>query len=324
MKKLLVGAGLIGMLAVTAAVHYTRDDGGRPPAELWSSPVSLPAPGANTIAPSTGYSKVLVIVDENKTFTRLITKKGAPYLAALGKKFGLATAMDAGYPTACQSLGAYIIMTSGSRQGICDGKDPAEHPLSGPSVFSQTTAAGKQWRLYAEDMPANCAQNDHELFVVRHAPSNYYTDLRDECLQRSVPMGTLQSGAFRQDIDGGTLPDLSFAIPNLCNDMHSAKACPEAVPIGDDWLSTMLPIVTDGPDYRSGRLAIFIAFDEGTRKDNHIPFVVVSPTTGGITVSKPTTLCSILATMSDLLSLDPLGCAADAESLAADFKLAGQ
>lgn len=318
MKHWLVAGVLVGTMAITAAVRVARDE----PRPAIGVPVSaLPAPDANRAAPVFGYPKVLVIVEENKTYTDLITEKGAPYLAALGERFGQATGMDAGYPAKCPSLAAYLIMTSGSDHGICDDKPPAAHPLPGPSVFSQTTAAGKEWRIYAEDMPANCAQDNRKLFAVRHVPSNYYTDVRQECLERSVPMGTLEVGALRTDVDAGTLPNLAFLIPNMCNDMHGAKACRDAVPVGDDWLGEALPILLNGADYQAGRLAVFIAFDEGSSKDNNIPFVAISPTTAGVTVWKPTSLCSVLATMSGLLAVEPLGCAAGAESMAEDFRL---
>ncbi len=314
-KKWIVGGIVVCMAALAVGTQLDRSTGK-------AQVTSLAAPNASLVVPSLGYSKVLVIVEENESLEEIISKKRTPFLTQLAETYGQATAMDAGYPVECPSLAAYIIMTSGDGRGICDDKLPAAHPIPGPSVFSQVTATGKQWRLYAEDMPGNCAQENDGLFVARHAPSNYYTDLRDECLQRSAPMGTFANGALRDDVDRGTLPELGFVIPNLCHDMHGAKTCKHAVPGSDDWLREAIQAIQAGPDYRAGRLAVLLVWDEGNSHDNRIPFVVISPTTAGVTVTKPATLCSVLATMSDLVGVDPLGCAAQAESLAADFRLA--
>lgn len=268
-----------------------------------------------------GYSKVLVIVEENETQDGVIGNPRAPYLTKLAKTYGYASRLDAGYPAKCPSLAAYILLTSGDDRGICDDKRPAAHPIAGPSVFSQVTAAGKQWRLYGEAMPANCAQSNDGLFAVRHAPANYYTDLRAECLRQSVPLGTVERGALREDVEAGALPELVFVIPHLCHDMHGAKTCRDGVRAGDDWARELVPVLQNGPDYRAGRLAIVFAWDEGTKKNNHIPLVVVSPTTSTVVVEAPATLCSVLATMSAVLAVEPLGCAAGAESLAEEFGL---
>lgn len=290
--------------------------------------VSVAGPSSTTPAPATvtasagGYSKVLVIMEENETYSGIIGSRHAPYLNKVAKKYGYATKVDAGYPAKCPSLAAYVMLTSGSDRGICDDRPPAEHLLGGDSVFSQVARNGGRWRTYAEDMPVNCALANSGKFAVRHTPSNYYVDLRLGCLFSSLPMGSINGGTFRGDVDAGTLPHLSFLIPNICNDMHGGSGCPkDAVRTGDSWLRTVLPAVLAGPDYKAGRLAIVIAWDEGTKKNNHIPLVVVSPTTSHRVVKKAATLCSVLATVSDVLGVDRLGCAARAASLASAFRL---
>lgn len=303
------GAVLVAVVALVAAAAGVavakHDDSPLPP---------LPLPALT--APSAGPTKVLVIVEENETHEGIVGDPRAPYLTGLAKAYGQATRMDAGFPEKCPSLAAYILLTSGDAHGICDDRGPAKHRLTGPNLFAQTTAAGRQWRVYSEDAPENCAQSNAGLFAVRHVPSNYYADLRGECEDRSVAMGTIEAGEFHDDVTEGRLPELGMLIPNLCNDMHGAKSCRHAVSTGDEWLRQVLPSVLAGPDYRAGRLVVFVVWDEGSKTDNHIPFVAVSPTTKKRTIDAPTTLCSVLATMSDVLSVDPLGCAATAESMA--------
>ena len=71
-----------------------------------------------------GPSKVMVIAEENEEESAVIGSSEAPYLTRLAATYGQATNMQAGYPTECPSLAAYIIITSGDRAGICDDKNP--------------------------------------------------------------------------------------------------------------------------------------------------------------------------------------------------------
>jgi hypothetical protein len=76
-----------------------------------------------------------------------------------------------------------------------------------------------------------------------------------------------------------------------------------------------------GPDYRAGRLVVVVTWDEGD-SDNHIPTLVISPTTRQITVGRRLNQCDLLRTEQELLRLTPLlGCAASATSVAAEFRL---
>ncbi len=63
--------------------------------------------------------------------------------------------------------------------------------------------------------------------------------------------------------------------PNLINDMHDGT-----VAQGDAWLSQWIPLITAGPDYRSGDLTVIIAWDEGSGSGNTastVAAVVMSP-----------------------------------------------
>lgn len=270
-----------------------------------------------------GYTKVLVVVEENKTYDQVLGADRAPYLAGLADTYGVATALDAGYPPKCPSLAAYIILTSGDDHGICDDEAPAKHRIGGDSLFGQVAASGREWRVYAESMPAPCSLTDSPdgRYVVRHTAATYYTDLRADCEKWVVPMGTMSQGAFHDDLGGG-LPALSVVVPDLCHDMHGDASCPgDDIRAGDDWLHGVLPGLLASPDYTSGRLAVVIAWDEGSKKDNHIPTLVISTTTQRRMVDTDETLCSVLGLMSEVLAVDPLGCSAAAPGLAGAFGL---
>jgi hypothetical protein len=270
------------------------------------------------------YSKFLVIAEENHGYDQIFSSPDAPYLHQLAATYGSATHLDAGYPPQCPSLAAYIQLTSGTTAGICDDRAPKAHPLRGNNLFQQVSATGREWRGYAEGAPSLCALDNSTdgRYLVRHVPSTYYIDDRADCERWTVPLGELNAGALADDITAGTLPAFAFVSPDACHDMHGAPSCPDRQVLnGDKWLRSWVPQILAGRDYQDGRLAIVITWDEGTSTDNHIPTVVISPTTDHITTDEAFTHCSILRTIEESLHLTLLGCAASAPSMASVFRL---
>jgi hypothetical protein len=309
------------VLAVGACGHAAPDvpqDGG-----ATRSQGAVNAVGATSAAPG-AYSKVLVIAEENHGYDQIIGSPDAPYLNTVAATYGTATRLDAGYPTRCPSLAAYILITSGSTSGICDDRAPKAHLLSGDNVFQQVAASGREWRSYVESAPAPCVLTNtaNGRYLVRHVPATYYLSERSRCGTWAVPMGEPAAGALRDDVAGGALPAFGFVSPDACHDMHGAAPCPtERVRKGDRWLKTWLPQILAGPDYTAGRLVVVITWDEGTGTDNHIPMLVISPATRAVRADTAYTHCSTLRTIEEILKLPLLGCAADAPSMAAAFHL---
>ena len=218
----------------------------------WPADAVTPA-AATHPATRPGYDKVMVIAEENETEAAVIGSPSAPYLTALATTYGQATDMQAGYPVSCPSLAAYLLITSGDRQDICDDKPPSAHKLSGDNIFSQVAAAGQQWREYAESMPSNCRRtNDTQAaYLVRHAPPPYYTSEAKRCQSWDVPLGTTTAGALHDGLASG-LPAYSFVTPNACDDMHGVPSCRNGlVHSGDAWLATWMPEIIGSADFAS-------------------------------------------------------------------------
>jgi hypothetical protein len=313
---------VLGLAACTGSPSTSRSlASGAPPATSGAAVTSGTRPASARPAATTSGSagtprKVMVIAEENHTEEDVLGSGRAPYLADLAHRYATLTGMTAGYPVGCPSLPAYLLMTSGSTQGVCDDEGPDAHPIGAPSVFTQLEQAGRQWRGYAESMPAPCARDDAAggRYLVRHAPAPYYTGTA-RCRDWDLPLGTPSTGALHEDVTAGSLPDYAFVTPNACDDMHGASVCAgDLVAAGDSWLASWLPQILAGPDYRAGRLVVVITWDEGSGSSNHIPTVVVSPAAEGVEVTEPVTHCGLLAMEQQLLGLPPLGCAAGAAS----------
>ncbi len=308
-----VAAGLAGWLGLagcgTSVIH--------------ASPTSGPSGSAPSgAAGRSGPSKVLLLVEENKTSDQVVGGPQARFLVAQMAQGAQFTNMDAGYPTECPSLAAYIILTSGGAQGICDDRSPAAHPLAVDNVFQQVAVSGREWRVYAESMSQNCHPWDAGAYAVRHTGATYYTSETQRCRKWQVPMGDLTLGPLHDDITSGTLPAYSLVVPDLCHDMHGDPSCPPPndtaalVAAGDAWLGRWLPLIMAGEDYRTGRLVIILTWDEGSKESNHIPAMVFTAGNAGRTVDTRTTHCSMVRLTQEVLGVPLLGCAAGVPSVA--------
>jgi hypothetical protein len=265
----------------------------------------------------------MVIAEENEAETAVVGSRAAPYITSLAHHYGYASNMQAGYPVACPSLAAYLLITSGDRHGICDDDPPADHQLSGNNIFRQVATSGRQWRQYSESMSTRCQRVDGAPggYLVRHAPPPYYPSEATRCRSWDVPMGTVTSGALHTGLTQG-LAAYSFVTANACDEMHGASPCPsDLVGRGDRWLRMWMPRIIASDDFRSGRLVVIVTWDEGSATSNHIPTLVLAEGMQHVTVTARLDHCSTLRGTEELLDLPLIGCARTARSLKTAFGL---
>ncbi len=279
-------------------------------ASLTTCPVVSPNQPCGFETAGTHYSHVLWIWMENKPYGSIVGSSSAPYENNVARACGLASNY---FGVTHPSLPNYLAATGGSTFAVTDDSGPSTHPIGAPSLFSQVTAAGLSWRSYEESMPGSCALNAAAPYAVKHNPAAYYTNVRTTCATSDVPL----EGNLSRDIAAGTLPSFAFVTPNLCNDTHDCS-----VATGDAWLSTWIPAITTGANYRSGNTLIVLTWDEGTGSTNQIPMIVIAPSVRpGTVVGVRLGHYALLRGTEDLLGLGHLGAAATAPSLAAAFGL---
>jgi hypothetical protein len=301
------------------------------PLTLTTSGTRTPPCGTSTATPA--YQHIVVFVMENLHYDRIVGSPHAPFLNQLIADCGLATNF---FAITHPSLPNYIDLTSGESWLTSDCLPSATCQSADDNIFHQT-----DWASLADGMTTNCQQTNNMAggYVARHNPAVYYSDLAD-CATRSVPLGS-------------SLPlsaQFIYVAPNLCHDMHdpctTAKAlsygwsgdpagCTGAgltgndkvecrLEQGDRWLADIIPAVTASPEYVDGSTAIFVTWDEdgSPSTDNHIPMVVISPTTPAGTVSSTRyDLYSALRTWQDMLGVPCLASSCMASSMQPDFGL---
>jgi phosphatidylinositol-3-phosphatase len=267
--------------------------------------------------PTGTTSKFMVIWEENRNYTDVVGNSAAPYLNNTVKpQCGLATNYnDLGHP----SLPNYMSATSGLAFNFSpwtnDCSPGGSCLSSADNIYHQQETKGTTWRGYAEAMTSNCQATNSGTYAVRHNPPPYYTDLAN-CGSWDIPAGTTTSGNLHNDVVNGTLPAYSSVTPDNCNNGHDCST-----QTADSWLAGWVPVITAGPDYQQGRLALIIVWDEGSGADHVACFVLSAHTTAGVTVGTAFNHYSMLRTAEEITGVPLLANAASAASMRSGFGL---
>jgi len=265
--------------------------------------------------PGPNVTKVLTIVEENSASAS--AAKGMPYLRSLALRYGVATRYAS---LTHPSLPNYLEMAGGSSFGVRDDADPARHRLLASSVFDAALARHRTAMTYAEGMPRACSRVGSGRYAVKHNPWAYFSRpaSRAGCATHDVPAGTPRSGRLHSDVVSGRLPQVGLVIPDLCHDAHDCS-----LRTADSWLRSWLPVIMSGGDWRSGRLAIVVTFDEVEGRGKGVLLTaVLSPRLHGVRVATLLSHLSWSRWMTDLVGARPLPGAARAVSLGRAFGLA--
>jgi len=240
--------------------------------------------GASLVGPvqaaAAQSGKVVVIVMENEIYDDIIGSSQAPYLNQLIPQGDLFTDYAA---VASGSNPNYLAMTSGLTSA-----------LSPPSanIFQAIDGAGTgTWKEFMESMPGNCASGTSAsvpgtsvpLYTADHDPDYQYR-ANSACKTNDVPMTA-------STFNPASLPDLSYIVPNECDDMHTLPAngqsCPayygsnpgsSLISLGDNWLATVVPSLL-----AQANVTVLITWDEGRLSTTPPEHIVTLEVGAGVT-----------------------------------------
>jgi acid phosphatase len=199
------------------------------------------------------FDHVVVVVEENRSYTDVIGNSAAPYLNSLAAGGALFTRS---YALTHPSEPNYLALFSGSMHGLTD--DSCPHSYAAPNLGSQLLGAGLSFAGFSDSLPSTgftgCGSGP---YARKHNPWVNFPN---------VPASDNRTlSSFSSNY--AALPTVSFVIPNLDHDMHDGS-----VAAGDSWLKAHL----DGYARwaKTHNSLLIVTWDEDDRSaGNHIPTI---------------------------------------------------
>lgn len=231
--------------------------------------------------------RVVVVLEENHSYSQIIGSPQAPYINALASQGALFTNSHA---ITHPSQPNYLALFSGSTQGIKD--DSCPHTFKGENLGSELIAAGFSFTGYSEGLPAPgseaCVYGE---YARKHAPWTNFSDLPSSVNQPFSAFPT----------DYANLPRVSWVIPNLRDDMHDGT-----IQQADNWLKANLSAYVNWAQTNNSLLILTWDEDNGS-SGNHIPTIFVGPMVKPGQYSDAITHYNVLRTLDALYGLPYLG-----------------
>lgn len=230
---------------------------------------------------------VVVVVLENHAYSEIIDGSQAPFITSLAASGAVFTQS---FAVTHPSQPNYLALFSGSTQGITD--DSCPHTFATPNLASELAAAKYSFAGYSEGLPepgfTGCSSGS---YARKHNP---WVNFADVPASVNLPFTAFPAGY-------GSLPTVSFVIPDLEHDMHDGT-----VGQADQWLSGHLGgYAAWAPAHRS--LLIVTVDEDDYSADNRIATVVAGAFVRPGRYSERVDHYRLLRTLTDAYHLAPLG-----------------
>lgn len=199
------------------------------------------------------FSHVVLLVEENHSYSEVIGNSSMPYFNSLASKYGLATQY---FANAHPSLPNYLVLTTGQMETLSDNFSGT---ISDDNVVRELSKTGKGWKAYIESLPSpGYLGNDTGTYLRHHDPFSYLSDVQNSSSQAANIVPFTQ---FATDLANNALPQYSFILPNVNDDAHNGTLAQASA-----WLqANIAPLIANSSFQSSGLL--IITFDEGDQSD---------------------------------------------------------
>ena len=258
-----------------------------------SAKTSAEPPRSSTAAAIPRPDHVVVVMEENHSYSDVIGSSSAPYinsLAAGGASFTQSFAVT--HP----SEPNYLALFSGSTHSLTS--DSCPHTYTTQNLGSELITAGFSFTGYSESMPSDgytgCTSG---AYARKHNPWVNFTS--------NVPAASNRTlAAFPTSFS--SLPTVSFVIPNLNDDMHDGT-----VAAGDSWLKTHLDSYAQWAKTHNSLLVVTWDEDDNSA-NNQIPTIFYGQHVLPGSYSEHVTHYGVLRTLEDAYGLPKVGSSATA------------
>src|SRR3954465_15549824 len=115
---------------------------------------------------------IVLVLEENHSYSSVIGSSSMPYLNSLASKYALATNY---YADTHPSIGNYFMLTTGQ---IITNNDAYTGTVTSDNIVRRIITAGKTWKSYAESIPSTgYIGGDSGRYCKHHNPFAYLSDV---------------------------------------------------------------------------------------------------------------------------------------------------
>lgn len=198
---------------------------------------------------------VVFVIFENHNYDQILGNSAAPYLNALVSDSATALFTQS-YALTRPSQPNYLMLFSGSDQGVNTNDVPKNLPFTSPNLGAGLLQTGRTFAGYSEDLPSTGFDGKSSGHYARkHNPWVNW-----QGAERNGIPGTLNLPLTSFPSNYDLLPTVSFVIPNQDHDMHNGTD-PERIYTADAWLREHLDGYIQWA--KSHNSLLIITFDEG-------------------------------------------------------------
>lgn len=228
---------------------------------------------------------IVIVIEENKSFTQIIGNHEAPYINALAKRGMLFTQS---YGVTHPSQPNYLALFTGTTRAIASDVCPLE--LGGDNLAGALQEKGSSFSSYAESMPETGYEGCiYGAYMRKHNPLANWKALK----HYNQPYS-----AFPQHFED--LATVSLVIPDLRDDMHDGS-----IAQGDDWLKQHIEPYAEWTMTHNSLLILTWDEDDGTA-NNHIVTIMIGPMVKRGSSVQRINHYNILRTLSEMYGLPNL------------------
>ncbi|MBU6470032.1 MAG: acid phosphatase [Gammaproteobacteria bacterium] len=258
----------------------------------------LQAAQANAV-PHWRPAHVVVVIEENKSFSTIVGNPDAPYINQLA---GQGLVFTDAHAIVHPSQPNYVALFAGSTYGLTD--DSCPHDLNSPNLASELLAKKLSFAIYSESMPeagfTGCSASNG-LYRRKHNPVADF--------QGHLPATVnLPFSDFPRDY--AKLPTVAFVVPNMMNDMHDGT-----IAEGDTWLKAHLSRYAAWANTHDSLLIVTWDESDARSLSNQILLIVVGAHVKRGSNDAYVNHYSLLAMLERFYVLDRLGDSAETSAL---------